>query len=81
MFKAEIGSLSQRVALIQGVWVHPDLRGQGRAGPGMAAVVRAIQHNLGRVPSLYVNQYNQRALRAYRRIGFQQVGRFASVLF
>ena len=81
MFKAEIGSLSHRVALIQGVWVHPDLRGQGRAAPGMAAVVRAIQHNLGRVPSLYVNQYNQRALRAYRRIGFQQVGRFASVLF
>ena len=81
MFKAEIGSLSRRVALIQGVWVHPDLRGQGRAAPGMSAVVRAIQHNLGRVPSLYVNQYNQRALRAYRRIGFQQVGRFASVLF
>jgi len=81
MFKAEIGSLSSRVALIQGVWVHPELRGRGMAGPGMAAVVSAIKRNLGRMPSLYVNQYNHPARRTYDRIGFQQVGRFASVLF
>ena len=47
----------------------------------MAAVVRAIQHDLGRTPSLYVNQYNKPALRTYHRIGFQQVGTFACVLF
>ena len=45
VFKAEIGSLSRQVALIQGVWVHPDLRGRGLAAPGMAAVVRAIRAN------------------------------------
>ena len=81
MFKAEVGSLSRTVALIQGVWVHPQLRGRGLAGPAMAAVVRAIQRDLGRTPSLYVNQYNKPALRTYDRIGFQQVGTFASVLF
>ncbi len=80
VFKAEIGSLSRQVALIQGVWVHPDLRGRGLAGPGMAAVVRAIRA-MGRVPSLYVNRYNEPARRTYARIGFEQVGRFASVLF
>ncbi len=81
MFKAEIGSLSNTVALIQGVWVHPQLRGRGLAGPAMAAVVRSIQHDLGRIPSLYVNAYNAPARRTYSRIGFEQVGTFASVLF
>jgi len=81
VFKAEIGSLSNTVALIQGVWVHPQLRGRGLAAPAMAAVVRAIQHDQGRIPSLYVNAYNTPARRVYRRIGFEQVGTFASVLF
>ncbi len=81
MFKAEIGSLSRSVALIQGVWVHPQLRGRGLASPAMAAVVRSIQTALGRVPTLYVNDYNIPARRTYHRIGFRQVGTFASVLF
>jgi len=81
MFKAEVGSLSHTVALIQGVWVHPRLRGRGLAAPAMASVVRSIQSDMHRMPSLYVNQYNRAALRTYRRIGFAQVGTFASVLF
>ncbi len=81
MFKAEVGSLSHNVALIQGVWVHPQLRGRGLAAPAMASVVRAIQRDMRRVPSLYVNQYNHAARRTYDRIGFRQVGTFASVLF
>lgn len=81
VFKAEIGSLSNSVALIQGVWVHPQLRGRGLAAPAMAAVVRSIQYDLHRIPSLYVNAYNTAARRTYSRIGFEQVGTFASVLF
>ena len=81
MFKAEVGSLSNNVALIQGVWVHPQLRGRGLAAPAMASVVRAIQRDMRRTPSLYVNQYNHAARRTYDRIGFHQVGTFASVLF
>lgn len=80
MFKAEIGALSNSVALIQGVWVHPDLRGRGLAAPATAAVVRAAQR-LGRLPSLYVNAHNIAARAAYYRVGFHQVGTFASVLF
>lgn len=81
MFKAEIGSLSRSVALIQGVWVHPQLRGRGLAAPAMAAVVSSIRADLGRTPSLYVNDFNIPARRTYERVGFRQIGTFASVLF
>ena len=30
--------------------------------------------------SLYVNDYNVRALATYRRVGFERVGTFATVL-
>jgi len=36
---------------------------------------------MGRVASLYVNAFNEPARMAYRRIGFTQVGSFATILF
>ncbi len=80
VFKAEIGALSRRVALVQGVWVHPAWRGRGIAAPAMATVVAGVQR-MGRLPSLYVNAHNTAARAAYARVGFAQVGTFASVLF
>ena len=80
VFKAEIGAMSATVGQIQGVWVHPDWRGHGLAAGATAAVVARLQQ-LGRVASLYVNAYNLPARAAYRRVGFTQVGRFATVLF
>lgn len=81
VFKAEVGALSSRVALIQGVWVDPTRRGEGVAAPALAAVVRHIRMVLGRVPALYVNRHNRPARATYNRVGFRQVGTFASVLF
>ncbi|HKR50251.1 MAG TPA: GNAT family N-acetyltransferase [Pseudonocardiaceae bacterium] len=80
VFKAEIGAMSSTVGQIQGVWVHPDRRGQNLAAGATAAVVARLQR-IGRVASLYVNTYNKPARAAYRRIGFTQVGCFATVLF
>jgi hypothetical protein len=80
VFKAEIGAMSATVGQIQGVWVHPDWRGHGLAAGATAAVVARLQE-MGRVASLYVNAYNQPARAAYRRVGFTQVGCFATVLF
>ena len=80
VFKAEIGAMSATVGQIQGVWVHPDWRGQGLAAGATAAVVARLQR-MGRVASLYVNAYNLPARAAYRRVGFTQVGCFATVLF
>ncbi|MGI8592078.1 MAG: GNAT family N-acetyltransferase [Nakamurella sp.] len=78
--KAEIGAVSSRAALIQGVWVAPEHRGAGLAAPAVAAVVAHI-HRMRRIPSLYVNSHNVSARAAYQRVGFRQVGTFASVLF
>lgn len=80
IFKAEIGALSPSVSQIQGVWVAPDLRGQGLGAAGMAAVVEAAR-TLAPVASLYVNDFNTTAIRCYERVGFTTMGAFASVLF
>ncbi|HEX5404859.1 MAG TPA: GNAT family N-acetyltransferase [Pseudonocardiaceae bacterium] len=81
VFKAEIGSMCSRVGQIQGVWVHPDRRGHGLATHGTAAVVDRLVRGMGRSASLYVNGFNTSARGAYRRVGFQQVGQYATVLF
>jgi uncharacterized protein len=81
VFKAEIGAMSARVGQLQGVWVRPDRRGHGLGAAGTATVVERLVGGLGRVASLYVNAYNHPARAAYRRLGFRQVGTFATVLF
>ncbi|QMU19452.1 DUF4081 domain-containing protein [Gordonia rubripertincta] len=79
VFKAEIGSLSRRVGQIQGVWVSPERRGEGLGLGGTAAVAEAVAAH-GRLPSLYVNSFNETARGVYDRIGFTEVGTFATVL-
>lgn len=80
VFKADIGSLALGCAQIQGVWVHPDLRGQGLAVPAMAAVVEQVLGGLADEVSLYVNDYNAPARATYARCGFEQVGEFQTIL-
>ncbi|MCB5274355.1 hypothetical protein BJG92_01888 [Arthrobacter sp. SO5] len=80
VFKAELGAVTPDVTQVQGVWMNPDFRGQGLSAGYMAAVVvRAM--TLAPVTSLYVNDFNTRARATYERVGFRQVGTFATVLF
>lgn len=79
VFKAEVGSQSPSVGQIQGVWVHPEWRGHGLGTAGTAAVAAAVVKG-GRIASLYVNGYNAIARAAYSRVGFTEVGTFATVL-
>ncbi|HLS49114.1 MAG TPA: GNAT family N-acetyltransferase, partial [Actinomycetaceae bacterium] len=81
VFKAEVGAMALGVAQVQGVWVHPELRGRGIAAAGMAAVVELVRAELAPTVSLYVNDFNAPALATYRRAGFTQVGTYATVLF
>jgi len=80
IFKAEVGAATPRACQVQGVWVHPDLRGRGLAAPGMAAVVRLARASISPVVSLYVNDFNAPARATYLRAGFREVGEFTSVL-
>ncbi|KOG84599.1 MULTISPECIES: GNAT family N-acetyltransferase [Streptomyces] len=81
VFKAEIGAATPQACQIQGVWVAPEHRGKGLSETGMAAVLRYALAEVAPVVSLYVNDYNTPARKAYRRVGFREVGAFMSVLF
>ena len=75
VFKAEIGSATAQACQIQGVWVDPALRGTGlgtrRHGGGRRATRST---SIAPVVSLYVNDFNVPARRAYERVGFTTVG-------
>lgn len=79
VFKAEVGSQSPSVGQIQGVWVHPQWRGHGLGSAGTATLAAVIV-GTGRIASLYVNDFNTAARAAYARVGFAEVGTFATVL-
>ncbi|BBZ45010.1 GNAT family N-acetyltransferase [Mycobacterium parmense] len=79
VFKAEVGSQSPKVGQIQGVWVHPEWRGLGLGTAGTATVAAVIVGS-GRIASLYVNSFNSVARAAYARVGFTELGTFATVL-
>ncbi|MFJ7415143.1 GNAT family N-acetyltransferase [Streptomyces sp. NPDC098077] len=81
VFKAEIGAATPQACQIQGVWVAPEHRGKGLSETGMAAVLAYALADVAPVVSLYVNDYNTPARKAYHRVGFREVGAFMSVLF
>ncbi len=81
IFKADIAAVSPHACQVQGVWVHPDHRGQGLGTAATAAVVNHALAHIAPVVTLYVNDYNIAARRSYRRVGMRPAGTFASVLF
>jgi uncharacterized protein len=81
VFKAEVGTATDGVCQVQGVWVAPEVRGTGLAEPGMAAVVALARASIAPTVSLYVNDFNTSARKTYTAVGFEQVGTFATVLF
>ena len=81
VFKAEVACATPYAAQVQGVWVPPDRRGEGLAVAGMAAVVDLVRREVAPVVSLYVNEWNEPARRAYAKVGFRETARFATVMF
>jgi len=80
VFKADVGSLALGCAQVQGVWLHPRLRGQGLSVPAMASVVEQVLAGMADEVSLYVNDFNAAARATYDRCGFHEVGAFTTVL-
>ena len=81
VFKAEVAAATPHAAQVQGVYVPPDLRGRGLAVAGMAAVVRLVRERIAPTVSLYVNEWNAPARRAYERVGFVETRRFSTIMF
>lgn len=81
LFKAEVACATPYAAQVQGVYVVPELRGQGLATAGMAAVVDMVRAEIAPTVSLYVNEWNDAARAAYDRVGFAETTRFSTVMF
>lgn len=81
LFKTEVGFTTGQIAQLQGVWVNPRVRGQGLAGPALAAAVVDIRASCAQTITLYVNDFNIPARKTYEQLGFKQVATFATVLF
>ena len=80
IFKADAGNVNLDAAQVQGVWLHPDYRGYGLAKPFFAAAAQVLQRRYPHL-SLYVNDYNARALAMYRGTGWEQIGQFSTIIF
>ena len=80
IFKADAGIVNLDAAQVQGVWLHPDYRGYGLAKPFFAAAAQILRRRYPHL-SLYVNDYNARALAMYRGTGWEQIGQFSTIIF
>jgi len=80
LFKAEVGAATSDVCQIQGVYVRPDLRSRGIATGALAAMVQQLRASIAPVVTLYVNDHNTPARRAYEKVGFTQTATFATIL-
>ncbi len=80
IFKADVGASVHGVAQIQGVWIHPRLRGRGMAVPAMAAATNLVlaDHD---VACLYVNDFNTPAIATYLRCGYTVTGQNSTILY
>jgi predicted GNAT family acetyltransferase len=81
VFKAEVAAATPYACQVQGVYVDPSRRGEGLAAAGIAAVVTQAMADIAPVVSLYVNEHNVPARRAYERAGFEQTATFTTVMF
>lgn len=81
VFKAEVAAASPYACQVQGVYVAPSRRGERLAVAGMAAVVEFALREIAPVVSLYVNEHNLPARRAYATVGFGETDCFATVMF
>lgn len=78
IFKADLGPRLGGQAQLQGVWVKPELRGTGLSVPALAAMLTLARRRFPQI-SLYVNDFNAPAVKAYQRLGFRDVGALATV--
>ena len=80
VFKADVVAEAGGVGQLGGVWLTPEWRGHGLSESLVAAVVASCLARYDTI-TLYVNPYNHPAVHCYERVGFRQVGEYATVLY
>lgn len=79
-FFCSAGAFSEHTLQLQGIWTPPHLRGRGFATKALYQVCNELLDDVPTI-SLYVNDFNHRALALYARLGFQEAGAFRTLLF
>jgi predicted GNAT family acetyltransferase len=79
-FFCNIGPWSAQTTQLQGIWTPPPMRGRGLATASLAAICDRLLDTTPTL-SLYVNDFNEAAIALYRRVGFEHVGDFQTLLF
>jgi len=80
-FKTDVGCVTDDYCQIQGVWVHPELRGLALSRQWLATAIALIQREWSPNVCLYVNDFNKPALALYRRLGFQPIAEYQTIFF
>jgi RimJ/RimL family protein N-acetyltransferase len=79
-FQCHIGPWCEQTVQLQGIWTPMKMRGRGLATASLAAICDRLLESSPTV-SLYVNDFNDAAVALYRRVGFDHVGDFQTLLF
>ncbi len=79
-FICSIGPWSDQTIQLQGVWTPPLLRGRGLAAASLGAICDRLLETSPTL-SLYVNDFNEKAIALYHRAGFEHVADFQTLLF
>lgn len=79
-FFCNAGPRSEYTVQVQGIWTPEHLRGRGLATHALSGVCDELLKDVPTV-SLYVNDFNEPALRLYERVGFRRTGELATLLF
>ena len=81
LFKVDIGSKFNNAGQLQGVWLHPELRGRGFSVALLHMAINHIQRDYCQNITLYVNDFNEAAVALYERLGFKNHGSFRTIFF
>jgi uncharacterized protein len=79
-FFCNVGPWSPLTAQLQGIWTPPELRGKGLATAALSAICERL-FDMTPTLSLYVNDFNEKAIALYDRAGFTTVAEFQTILF
>jgi predicted GNAT family acetyltransferase len=79
-FFCNIGPWCPKTVQLQGIWTPPEYRGRGLATAALSAICDRLLDDSPEL-SLYVNDFNEPAIALYRRLGFEVVSEFRTLLF